>query len=267
MWRRESGLRPDLVDDLRDLVDVPAVGGRPRAPLVAVDRAEVAVRVGPLVPDRDAAVLEPLHVGVAAQEPEQLGEDRAGVDLLGGDQREAGAEVEAHLVAEDRERAGAGAVGLLDALVEDAGEEVEVLLHDPKPSRRPTGLSTERRAGVSSHPHRAPLPPHVHPAGAADRGALRRDVLLREPAAGQPLAEAGVEAAGHRVLDRGVERADLDVGVGAAVGPGADDADVPAVERRGVGPQVEDRPGVLEEYADPARPVVAPLAVDDVVAA
>ena len=38
-------------------------------------------------------------------------------------------QVEAHLVAEDRPRAGAGAVGLLDALVEDPLEEVEVLLH------------------------------------------------------------------------------------------------------------------------------------------
>ena len=100
MWRRQSGSGADLLDDLRDLVDVPAVGRRPRAPLVAVDRPEVAVGVGPLVPDRDAAVLEPLDVGVAAQEPQQLGEHRPGVDLLGGDQREPLGEVEAHLVAE-----------------------------------------------------------------------------------------------------------------------------------------------------------------------
>ena len=83
------GVGADLLDHLRDLVDVPAVGRRPGAPLVAVDRPEVAVLVGPLVPDRDAAVLQPLHVGVAAQEPQQLGEDRPGVDLLGGHQREA----------------------------------------------------------------------------------------------------------------------------------------------------------------------------------
>ena len=69
------GVAADLLDHLGDLVDVPAVGGRPGAPLVAVDRPEVAVRVGPLVPDRDAAVLQPLDVGVAAQEPQQLAED------------------------------------------------------------------------------------------------------------------------------------------------------------------------------------------------
>src|SRR4051812_43709360 len=78
----------------------PAGGGGPRPPLVAVDRAEVAVGVGPLVPDGDASVLQPLDVGVAAQEPQQLGEDRAGVHPLGRDQREAGTQVEPHLVAE-----------------------------------------------------------------------------------------------------------------------------------------------------------------------
>ena len=54
----------------------------------------------PLVPDRDAALLQPARVAVAAQEPEQLEDDRAQVHLLGRDQREAFAQVEAHLVAE-----------------------------------------------------------------------------------------------------------------------------------------------------------------------
>ena len=40
-----------------DLVDVAAVRRRPGAPLVAIHRAEVAVLVGPLVPDRDAVLL------------------------------------------------------------------------------------------------------------------------------------------------------------------------------------------------------------------
>ena len=131
-------VRAQVLDDLGDLVDMAAVRSRPRTPLVAVDRTQVAVGVGPLVPDRDAAVLEPLHVRVTAQEPQQLGEDRPGVDLLGGDQREALTEVEAHLVAEDRPGPGAGAVALLRALVEDPVEEVEVGLHG-------TTLLRERR--------------------------------------------------------------------------------------------------------------------------
>src|SRR4051812_13295106 len=66
-------------------------------------------------------------------------------------------------------------------------------------------LSADGGAGVSSHPHLGPLAPHVHPPAPADGGALRRDVPLRQHRAGQPLAEAGVEAAGDGVLGGGVE--------------------------------------------------------------
>src|SRR3954469_5468395 len=55
-------------------------------------------------------------------------------------------------------------------------------------------LPDDRGAGVASHPHRGPLPPHVHPAAPSDRGALGRHVVRREHGAGEPLAEAGVEA-------------------------------------------------------------------------
>ena len=49
------------------------------------------------------------------------------MQLLGGQQREALGQVEAHLAAEDAERAGAGAVAALDAVVQDVLEQVEVL--------------------------------------------------------------------------------------------------------------------------------------------
>src|SRR5580765_49341 len=97
------------------------------APLIAVHRPELAVLVRPFVPDRHAALLQPAHVGVAAQEPEQLVEDRLDVQLLGGEQREAVAQVEAQLPAEHRQRAGAGAVGLARAALEHFAEEIEVL--------------------------------------------------------------------------------------------------------------------------------------------
>src|SRR3954467_3580259 len=45
--------------DLGDLVDVAAVRRRPAAPLHAVDGTEVAVLACPLVPDRDAPLLQP----------------------------------------------------------------------------------------------------------------------------------------------------------------------------------------------------------------
>ena len=125
------GIGADPLDHLAELVDVPAVGGRPRAPLLPVHRAELAALVGPLVPDRDPALLEPAHVRVAAQEPEELADDRADVHLLRRHEREAVGQVEPHLVAEDAERAGARAVGLRDPVVEHALQEVEVLLHAP----------------------------------------------------------------------------------------------------------------------------------------
>ena len=52
------------------------------------------------------------------------------VQLLGRDEREALAQVEPHLVAEDAARAGARAVALVDALVEDPLDQIEVGPHD-----------------------------------------------------------------------------------------------------------------------------------------
>ncbi|MPN36795.1 hypothetical protein SDC9_184306 [bioreactor metagenome] len=50
------------VHELRDLVDQAAVRGFPAPPLLAVDRAEVAVLVGPFVPDADPVLLQPANV-------------------------------------------------------------------------------------------------------------------------------------------------------------------------------------------------------------
>ena len=69
------------------------------------------------------------HVGVAAQEPAQLADDRPDVQLLGGQQREPGTEIDPQLVAEDAAGAGAGAVGLGHALVEHPLQQIEVGPH------------------------------------------------------------------------------------------------------------------------------------------
>ena len=63
-------------------------------------------------------VLEVLDIGVAAQEPQQLVDDGAEVEFLGGEQGEAVLQGETHLVAEDAHRACAGAVQPLGAVVE-----------------------------------------------------------------------------------------------------------------------------------------------------
>ena len=129
MSRREFGLRRISAHDIGDLIDRAAVRRRPRPPLLAIDRAEVAVLVGPFVPDAHAVVVEIFDVGVAAQEPQQFVDDGFDVQLLGGDQRETARQVKAHLVAEDRARADAGAVALFDALGEHAFHQVEILAH------------------------------------------------------------------------------------------------------------------------------------------
>src|SRR3989442_1075424 len=88
---------------------------------------EFAALVGPFVPDRDAALLEPFHVGVAAQEPQQLVDDGFEVQLFRRQEREALVQREAQLPAEQRERAGAGAVGLARAMVEHLRQQIEVV--------------------------------------------------------------------------------------------------------------------------------------------
>ena len=131
--------------DLRDLVDVAAVGGRPAPPLHAVDRAELAVRIRPFVPDRDAVLLQPADVRLAAQEPEQLVRDGREVHLLRRHEREALGQVEAHLVAEHAHRAGPGAVVLRHAGREDVAHEVLVLGHASKIAGNPAVTRPEPR--------------------------------------------------------------------------------------------------------------------------
>src|SRR5690606_19721472 len=97
----------ERADHVRDLVDAATVARRPGTPLGAVDRPELAIRVGPLVPDGDAVLAQVGNVGLALEEPEELMHDRFQVQLLRGDEREAVGEVETHLPPEDRSRADA----------------------------------------------------------------------------------------------------------------------------------------------------------------
>ena len=94
-----------------------------------VDRAEIAIGIGPFIPDGDAVVAQIFDVGVALQEPEQLVHDRLQRQTLGGQHREAGRQGKAHLMAEHRQRAGAGAVVLLRAVTENSFKEVVILVH------------------------------------------------------------------------------------------------------------------------------------------
>ena len=101
-------------DDVGNLIDMAAIWRGPTAPLHAVHRAQVArLGIRPLVPNAHAAFLEPVVVGRASQEPQQLLDDAAQVHLLGGHQREAFVQIKTHLVAKHALGAGAGAIGLV----------------------------------------------------------------------------------------------------------------------------------------------------------
>ena len=63
------GVVAQLVHYLRNLVDGAAAVVGPGAPLVTVDGPQVAMLVGPLVPDAHTMLLQIAHVGVAMQEP------------------------------------------------------------------------------------------------------------------------------------------------------------------------------------------------------
>jgi DNA primase len=103
----------DVAEEARDLVDAVLHVGAIRVlrrgevpPLVAVDRSEVTLlaaearglfRRRPLVPDANTCILQRLHVRLAAEEPEELLEDRLGVQLLRREEGEARPQIEAHL--------------------------------------------------------------------------------------------------------------------------------------------------------------------------
>ena len=96
---------------------------------MTVHGAELAVGVGPLVPYTHAVLLEPVHVGVATQKPQQLIYYRLQMQFLGSKQWETVVKAEAHLVAEHAHRARTRAVGLAVSLGKNPVEQVKILFH------------------------------------------------------------------------------------------------------------------------------------------
>src|SRR5262249_27697608 len=115
-----------------DLIDADAVPSAPIPPLRAVNAAEISFFVRPLVPNRHAMFVEKFDVRVAAQKPEQLVDDRFDVEVLGCEQRKsrtARSQIESRLGAEDRQRAGAGAVIARLTFFQDEPEKIVILPH------------------------------------------------------------------------------------------------------------------------------------------
>ncbi len=74
-------------------------------------------------------LLQPAHIGLAAQEPEQFIDDRLEMQLLCRQQREAVPEIEPHLMAENRKRSGSRAVPLFDPVGKDMFQQFLIFAH------------------------------------------------------------------------------------------------------------------------------------------
>ena len=117
------GVGADLLDDLTDLIYVPSIGFRPGTPLITVNGAQVSLLVGPFIPDADSMLVEVLDLCASGKKPQQFINHRAKMYLFGGEQGKPFLEIKPHLVSEDTESSGAGAVVLLDAMIEDVLEQ------------------------------------------------------------------------------------------------------------------------------------------------
>ncbi len=124
------GVAFEGVDDLLNLVNVAAVRGGPAAPLHAVHGAEVAIFACPLIPNGDVAFFQPIVIAGSSEEPQQLLNDRAQVNLLSGDQRKAFVQIKTHLITKNAFGASAGAVGFGNTVVVHVLHEVFVLAAD-----------------------------------------------------------------------------------------------------------------------------------------
>ena len=78
----------DPLDDGGELVNHRSIGPHAAPPLCAIDRAQVAVGSGPLIPDADIMSLEVVDVGAAGDHPQDLAGDPVEVDELAGEDGE-----------------------------------------------------------------------------------------------------------------------------------------------------------------------------------
>ena len=67
---------------------------------MTVNRPQVAVFIGPLIPDGHFVVVEIFNIGIAGDKPQKFVDNGAQVDFLGCEKGESFTQVEAHLIAE-----------------------------------------------------------------------------------------------------------------------------------------------------------------------
>src|SRR4051812_20925889 len=153
------GVPFDLRNPLIDLVDRSSIRCAPIAPLRAVNAAQIAVRIGPLIPNRDTMILQIFDVRLAAQEPEQFVNDRFQMKLLGGQEWETFPQRKSRLRAEHRVGSCSGSIPLKLPLLQNESQQIQVLNHDqnmfrprdptPDISKTPNDASTYSHHGAA----------------------------------------------------------------------------------------------------------------------
>jgi hypothetical protein len=100
--------------------------------LRTINAAKLAIFVSPFIPDRDAVLVQVASVGVTAQKPKQLVDDRFDVQLFRCEQREArpvGAQIKSCLCAKHRQRSCACAIGAVTTVLKHEPEKIVILSH------------------------------------------------------------------------------------------------------------------------------------------
>src|SRR2546429_9964410 len=89
--------------------------------------------VRPFIPNRHAFFAQVANVGVPREKPEELMDDGAGVHLFRRQKWKPCAEVEAHLIAENGQGAGPGAIVLAQSVIAHVAHEIEIGTHGGSP--------------------------------------------------------------------------------------------------------------------------------------
>ncbi len=95
-----------------------------------VDGPQIPLIVGPLIPDTHSMILQVGNVRISGQEPQQFVDDRPQMQLLRRHQRKTLGQIEPHLVPEQAQRAGPGAILLDHAAFQDRPQQLLVLSHE-----------------------------------------------------------------------------------------------------------------------------------------
>ena len=76
------GVILEAIHQILDLVDMSTIGSRPAAPLMTINWPQVAIFVGPFVPDGHLVVVQILDIRITLEEPQKFMDNRAKMKLL-----------------------------------------------------------------------------------------------------------------------------------------------------------------------------------------